>query len=128
MDRSAWRWFKCDRSWNDAVNSGFFEVRGRLRLENTVVEALSLVQRSGLQAPARVPDAGFALRKNERELGELYGETVEAVDKANAAHGRNVKANVEAGQKQDDLKQKVLDTGGRIDRFKQRFGMFGAKQ
>lgn len=24
-------------------------------------------------------------------------------------------------------KQKVLDTGGRIDRFKQRFGVFGAK-
>jgi general secretion pathway protein K len=32
-----------------SVNSGFFEVRGRLRLEDTVVEALSLVQRSGLQ-------------------------------------------------------------------------------
>lgn len=25
-------------------------------------------------------------------------------------------------------KQKMLDTGGRVDRFKQRFGMFGAKQ
>ena len=25
-------------------------------------------------------------------------------------------------------KQKVLDAGGRVDRFKQRFGMFGAKQ
>ena len=24
-------------------------------------------------------------------------------------------------------KQKVLDTGGRIDRFKQRFGVFGSK-
>ena len=24
-------------------------------------------------------------------------------------------------------KQKMLDTGGRVDRFKQRFGMFGAK-
>jgi large subunit ribosomal protein L31 len=24
-------------------------------------------------------------------------------------------------------KQKMLDTGGRIDRFKQRFGVFGAK-
>ena len=24
-------------------------------------------------------------------------------------------------------KQKVLDTGGRVDRFKQRFGVFGAK-
>jgi large subunit ribosomal protein L31 len=25
-------------------------------------------------------------------------------------------------------KQKMLGTGGRVDRFKQRFGMFGAKQ